>query len=77
MSLHDLFRLYPIYGTALVLRQASIISVIAGTYIATWGAGYHGQLGRKFIRGQKKYSAIPMHIDMVEPRRCFLVQDCC
>ena len=25
-----------------------------GTYVFTWGAGYAGQLGRKFIRGQKK-----------------------
>lgn len=35
-----------------------------GTYIATWGAGYHGQLGRKFVRGQKKYSAVPLQLDL-------------
>ena len=30
-----------------------------GTFTMTWGAGYHGQLGRKFVRGEKKYAAIP------------------
>lgn len=30
----------------------------------TWGAGYVGQLGRKFERGQKKYSAIPMIVPL-------------
>lgn len=30
-----------------------------GTFVYTWGAGYHGQLGRKFQRGKKKYSAVP------------------
>lgn len=35
-----------------------------GTYVFTWGAGYAGQLGRKFIRGQKKYSALPLPIDL-------------
>lgn len=30
-----------------------------GTHLFTWGAGYHGQLGRKFQRGHKKYSPMP------------------
>lgn len=30
-----------------------------GTYVFTWGAGYHGQLGRRFERGKKKYATIP------------------
>lgn len=34
-----------------------------GTFIFTWGAGYHGQLGRKFTRGQKKYSPVPLMVD--------------
>lgn len=33
-----------------------------GTYVFSWGAGYHGQLGRRFARGEKKYAAIPMMI---------------
>lgn len=36
-----------------------------GIFLATWGAGYHGQLGMKFgVRGTKKYSAIPITLDM-------------
>jgi alpha-tubulin suppressor-like RCC1 family protein len=34
-----------------------------GTYVSSWGAGYHGQLGRKFQRNKKKYSAVPLKID--------------
>lgn len=34
-----------------------------GTFIFTWGAGYHGQLGRKFTRGQKKYSPVPLLVE--------------
>lgn len=34
-----------------------------GTFIFTWGAGYHGQLGRLFKRGQKKYSAVPAMVE--------------
>jgi alpha-tubulin suppressor-like RCC1 family protein len=34
-----------------------------GTFLFTWGAGYHGQLGRKFVRGQKKYSAVPVMVE--------------
>jgi hypothetical protein len=36
-----------------------------GTYIATFGAGFQGQLGRKFQRGQKKYSPIPVTLQLV------------
>eukprot|EP00462_Mataza_sp_D1_P026528 CAMPEP_0175126488 /NCGR_PEP_ID=MMETSP0087-20121206/3883_1 /TAXON_ID=136419 /ORGANISM="Unknown Unknown, Strain D1" /LENGTH=479 /DNA_ID=CAMNT_0016408409 /DNA_START=166 /DNA_END=1602 /DNA_ORIENTATION=+ len=35
-----------------------------GSHVATWGAGYLGQLGMNFIRGQKKYSATPLMLDM-------------
>lgn len=35
-----------------------------GTYIYTWGAGYHSQLGRKFLRGQKKYATVPRRVEM-------------
>lgn len=35
-----------------------------GTYIFTWGAGYQGQLGRRLDRGKKKYSAIPLPVDL-------------
>ena len=37
-----------------------------GTYVFTWGAGYHGQLGRKFERGTKKYSAVPRPVALEE-----------
>lgn len=29
-----------------------------GTYIFTWGAGYHGQLGRKFVRGKLLFASL-------------------
>lgn len=35
-----------------------------GTYVSMWGAGYSGQLGGKFNRGQKKYSDVPMMIEL-------------
>lgn len=35
-----------------------------GTYVYTWGAGYHGQLGRKFVRGKKKYATVPRRVDI-------------
>jgi len=35
-----------------------------GTYVSMWGAGYSGQLGGKFNRGQKKYSDKPMMIEL-------------
>lgn len=38
----------------------------AGTYVFTWGAGYSGQLGRRFQRDQKRYSAVPMLITLSE-----------
>ncbi|XXQ38435.1 Regulator of chromosome condensation (RCC1) repeat [Plasmodiophora brassicae] len=38
-----------------------------GTYVYTWGAGYHGQLGRKFTRGQKKYASVPQYVAFPEP----------
>eukprot|EP00743_Colponemidia_sp_Colp-15_P004531 GILK01004885.1.p1 GENE.GILK01004885.1~~GILK01004885.1.p1 ORF type:complete len:1295 (-),score=295.34 GILK01004885.1:364-3981(-) len=31
-----------------------------GTLLFTWGAGYNGQLGQNFERGQPKYSAVPL-----------------
>ena len=37
-----------------------------GTYVYTWGAGYHGQLGRKFTRGQKKYASVPQYVHFSE-----------
>jgi alpha-tubulin suppressor-like RCC1 family protein len=30
-----------------------------GTLVFTWGAGYHGQLGRVFNRAQRKYALVP------------------
>mmetsp|Transcript_2410 Transcript_2410/g.4500 ORF Transcript_2410/g.4500 Transcript_2410/m.4500 type:complete len:1051 (+) Transcript_2410:95-3247(+) len=36
-----------------------------GTYVYTWGAGYHGQLGQKFVRGVKKYATKPRLVEMV------------
>ena len=35
-----------------------------GTYVLTWGAGYQGQLGRKFVRGAKKYTAVPRLLEL-------------
>lgn len=35
-----------------------------GTHIYSWGAGYHGQLGRKFTRGHKKYATVPRAVEM-------------
>ena len=35
-----------------------------GTYIFTCGAGYHGQLGRRFGRGEKKYNACPRMVEL-------------
>lgn len=49
--------------SVLVLRFHPTLS---GTYVFTWGAGYAGQLGRKFVRGQKKYSALPLMVDLDE-----------
>ncbi len=43
-----------------------------GTNVFTWGAGYSGQLGRKFARGHKKYSADPLPIDLNEVSRAGL-----
>jgi E3 ubiquitin-protein ligase HERC2 len=40
-----------------------------GTYLYTWGAGYHGQLGRKFGRGTKKYATVPRLIEIGVPVR--------
>lgn len=40
-----------------------------GTYVYTFGAGYHGQLGRKFVRGQKKYATTPTMVPMDAPIR--------
>jgi alpha-tubulin suppressor-like RCC1 family protein len=40
-----------------------------GTYIYTWGAGYHGQLGSKFVRGKKKYATVPRNIEIDVPVR--------
>jgi alpha-tubulin suppressor-like RCC1 family protein len=40
-----------------------------GTYIYTFGAGYHGQLGRKFARGSKKYATMPQLVEMNVPVR--------
>lgn len=31
--------------------RQSVLGETRGTYIFTWGAGYHGQLGRNFERG--------------------------
>ena len=39
-------------------RQA-VLGETRGTYVFTWGAGYHGQLGRNFERGKKKYTTVP------------------
>lgn len=34
-----------------------------GAFCFTWGAGYHGQLGRKFIRGERKFSPVPVLVE--------------
>ncbi|MES1910326.1 MAG: hypothetical protein MHM6MM_002938 [Cercozoa sp. M6MM] len=39
-------------------------SASVGTFAFAWGAGYHGQLGRKQQRGQKKYSNEPVFVAM-------------
>jgi len=36
----------------------TLVARSTGTYVYTFGAGYHGQLGRKFVRGQKKYCMV-------------------
>jgi len=36
-------------------------SIINSFYYST---GYHGQLGRKFVRGAKKYSTIPQLVEL-------------
>lgn len=40
-----------------------------GTFVYTWGAGYHGQLGRKGARGQKKYATLPMMVELIKAVR--------
>lgn len=40
-----------------------------GTYVYTWGAGYHGQLGQKFVRGVKKYATKPRLVELTVPVR--------
>ena len=35
-----------------------------GTYVFTWGEGFHGQLGRKFVRGQKKSTPYPKLVEL-------------
>jgi len=46
--------------------RAGVTGETRGTYVFTWGAGYHGQLGRQFERGRKKYATIPkmVHLDV-------------
>jgi alpha-tubulin suppressor-like RCC1 family protein len=45
-------------------RHTASIGNSRGTHMFTWGAGYHGQLGRKFVRGHKKYAAIPRLVEL-------------
>ena len=40
-----------------------------GRYVYVFGAGYHGQLGRKAARGHKKYANIPIPVHLNEPIR--------
>lgn len=40
-----------------------------GRFVSCWGAGYHGQLGRKATRGQRKYSTLPQLVDIATPVR--------
>jgi len=40
-----------------------------GRYVYVFGAGYHGQLGRKAARGHKKYANIPIPVQLTEPVR--------
>jgi alpha-tubulin suppressor-like RCC1 family protein len=40
-----------------------------GTFVYTWGAGYHGQLGRKGARGQKKYATVPLMVELIKATR--------
>jgi len=46
--------------------RSGVTGETRGTYIFTWGAGYHGQLGRQFERGRKKFATIPkmVHLDV-------------
>ena len=40
-----------------------------GTFVYTCGAGYHGQLGRKSNRGQKKYATLPLIVELIKAVR--------
>ena len=40
-----------------------------GTETYAWGAGYNGQLGGKLARGQRKYSATPLFVEIGEKVR--------
>jgi alpha-tubulin suppressor-like RCC1 family protein len=41
-----------------------------GTYVWSWGAGYHGQLGGcRFARGQPKYATVPRRVEITVPIR--------
>lgn len=40
-----------------------------GTYLYTFGAGYHGQLGRRFGHSKKKYCMVPKLVELPEPVR--------
>lgn len=46
--------------------KVSSLSESRGTYLFSFGAGFHGQLGRKFERGKRKYDTIPklIHLDV-------------
>lgn len=41
------------------LRAAKAKPKSSGTYVYTWGMGYHGQLGKKFARGEIRMSLTP------------------
>lgn len=39
--------------------KSGVTGETRGTYVFTCGSGFHGQLGRAFQRGRKKYATIP------------------
>jgi hypothetical protein len=57
------------YNRALAKSAATEQKEDRGTFVYTWGAGYHGQLGRKGARGQKKYAVVPVMIELIKATR--------
>lgn len=50
-------------------KKICVFLFFRGRYVYVFGAGYHGQLGRKAARGHKKYANVPISVPLNEPIR--------